>query len=95
MLICFASIVLMSFAFRIDIHTILDNDMIPKISSEKWKFLFTLLTLAGCLFYLQHVRKGKDCEVSKDKRAELFPNPLDGCLYVYLDMGTNVGVQIR
>ena len=22
-------------------------------------------------------------------------NPLDGCVYVYLDMGTNVGVQIR
>ena len=23
------------------------------------------------------------------------PNPLDGCVYLYLDMGTNVGVQIR
>ena len=23
------------------------------------------------------------------------PNPLDGCLYVYLDMGTNIGVQIN
>ena len=22
-------------------------------------------------------------------------NPLDGCRHVYLDMGTNVGVQIR
>ena len=22
-------------------------------------------------------------------------NPLDGCVYVYLDMGTNIGVQIR
>ena len=22
-------------------------------------------------------------------------NPLDGCVYLYLDMGTNVGVQIR
>ena len=22
-------------------------------------------------------------------------NPLDGCQYVYLDMGTNIGVQIR
>ena len=22
-------------------------------------------------------------------------NPLDGCVYVYLDMGTSVGVQIR
>ena len=22
-------------------------------------------------------------------------NPLDGCTFVYLDMGTNVGVQIR
>lgn len=97
MLTCFAKIVVMfqSFTFRIDNHTILDKDMIPKISSEKCKFLFTLLTLSGFLFYLQHIRKGKDCEVLKDKRAELVPNPLDGCLYVYLDMGTNVGVQIR
>ena len=23
------------------------------------------------------------------------PNPLDGCVYLYLDMGTNIGVQIR
>ena len=23
------------------------------------------------------------------------PNPLDGCVYVYLDIGTNIGVQIR
>ena len=22
-------------------------------------------------------------------------NPLDGCTFVYLDMGTNIGVQIR
>ena len=22
-------------------------------------------------------------------------NPLDGCVYLYLDMGTNIGVQIR
>ena len=25
----------------------------------------------------------------------LSTNPLDGCVYVYLDMGTNIGVQIR
>ena len=30
--------------------------------------------------------------VTRDKRGV---NPLDGCTYVYLDMGTNIGVQIR
>ena len=27
--------------------------------------------------------------------SEAGSNPLDGCVYLYLDMGTNIGVQIR
>merc|ERR1711994_134191 len=30
-----------------------------------------------------------ECDSQKTK------NPLDGCTFVYLDMGTNIGVQIR
>ena len=32
---------------------------------------------------------------SKENVSVKDTNPLDGCVYVYLDMGTNVGVQIR
>jgi hypothetical protein len=31
-------------------------------------------------------------EASKEKSA--LPNPLDGCLHVYLDVGSNRGIQV-
>ena len=41
------------------------------------------LVLFSFLLYISHSLR--------DRAA----NPLDGCTFVYLDMGTNVGVQIR
>ena len=34
-------------------------------------------------------------EKEQTKGDQVEKNPLDGCVYVYLDMGTNIGQQIR
>lgn len=50
------------------------------------------------LFYLlkKSFYESVDYSTHSHKSVDvLSPNPLDGCLHVYLDMGTNTGVQIR
>ena len=61
--------------------------------NESYKLLLVFLAVVAVLLLVRH--------------DDIFPhvpeegveagagNPLDGCLHVYLDMGTNVGVQIR
>ena len=34
-------------------------------------------------------------DIHPSEEKQVHDNPLDGCQYVYLDMGTNIGVQIR
>ena len=50
-----------------------------------------VVVVVGCLLYLHHTQQSP----AQEQLQQEPPNPLDGCLYVYLDMGTNVGVQIR
>lgn len=46
-----------------------------------------------CVTFLLHLFVNMDNEKFIDEDYQT--NPLDGCLHVYLDMGTNIGVQIR
>ena len=62
-------------------HNIVESYNFLRFSVRRCKNIF-LKTKATDLY----------SSVRGDKRGI---NPLDGCTYVYLDMGTNIGVQIR
>ena len=62
--------------------------------NESYKLLLVFLAVVVVLLFvrLDHIFPHVPEEGVEAVGAR---NPLDGCLYVYLDMGTNVGVQIR
>ena len=62
--------------------------------NESYKLLLIFLAVVAVLLFVRHEdifprvpEEGAEAVAAR--------NPLDGCRHVYLDMGTNVGVQIR
>ena len=58
------------------------------MKTDMRKHILLVFMLSLCLAYMIIIRKGRP-----EKNIEI--NPLDGCTYVYLDMGSNRGIQIR
>ena len=65
-----------------------------RLLSDSSRLVVLLVVVLGCLLYLHHTQQ-QQSPAQQEQLQSQPPNPLDGCLYVYLDMGTNVGVQIR
>ena len=63
--------------------------MHTKLPPKKVLFLISFLVMVFIFKPVQEVSKSAD--VARSRQS----NPLDGCEFVYLDMGTNTGVQIR
>ena len=61
---------------------------------ESYRLLLVFLALVVVLVFVRHEHIFPHVS-EEDVEGVGARNPLDGCLYVYLDMGTNVGVQIR
>ena len=66
--------------------------MMSRLLSDSSRLVVLVVVVLGCLLYLHHTQQQP---AQQQQQLQEPPNPLDGCLYVYLDMGTNVGVQIR
>ena len=66
------------------------QSMMSRLLGDSSRLVVLVVVVVGCLLYLHHTQQSPAQEQLQEP-----PNPLDGCLYVYLDMGTNVGVQIR
>ena len=67
------------------------QSMMSRLLGDSSRLVVLLVVVVGCLLYLHHTQQSP----AQEQLQQEPPNPLDGCLYVYLDMGTNVGVQIR
>ena len=67
--------------------------MMSRLLGDSSRLLVLVVGVLGCLLYLHHTQQSPAQQQQQLQSQP--PNPLDGCLYVYLDMGTNVGVQIR
>ena len=67
------------------------QSMMSRLLSDSSRLVVLVVVVLGCLLYLHHTQQSP----AQQQQLQQPPNPLDGCLYVYLDMGTNVGVQIR
>ena len=65
--------------------------MMSRLLGDSSRLVVLVVVVLGCLLYLHHTQQ----QPTQQQQLQEPPNPLDGCLYVYLDMGTNVGVQIR
>ena len=65
--------------------------MMSRLLGDSSRLVVLVVVVLGCLLYLHHTQQSP----AQQQLQQEPPNPLDGCLYVYLDMGTNVGVQIR
>ena len=61
---------------------------------ESYRLLLVFLALVVVLLFVRHEHIFPHVS-EEDVEGVGARNPLDGCLYVYLDMGTNVWVQIR
>ena len=61
---------------------------------ESYKLLLVFLAVVVVLLFVRHDDIFPNVS-EEEVEAVGARNPLDGCRYVYLDMGTNVGVQIR
>ena len=66
--------------------------MMSRLLGDSSRLVVLVVVVLGCLLYLHHTQQSPAQQQQLQSQP---PNPLDGCLYVYLDMGTNVGVQIR
>ena len=67
--------------------------IMSRLLSDSIRLVVLVVVVVGCLLYLHHTQQSPAQQQLQQQQEP--PNPLDGCLYVYLDMGTNVGVQIR
>ena len=67
------------------------QSMMSRLLGDSSRLVVLVVVVVGCLLYLHHTQQSP----AQEQLQQEPPNPLDGCLYVYLDMGTNVGVQIR
>ncbi|UJR29995.1 hypothetical protein I4U23_017542 [Adineta vaga] len=58
--------------------------------------LFILLLIVSISYFMIMMEKRIDLrQISPIHFSKLEKNFLDGCRYVYIDMGTNIGIQIR
>ena len=62
--------------------------------NESYKLLLVFLVVVAVLLFVRHEDIFPHVP-EEGAEAVAARNPLDGCRHVYLDMGTNVGVQIR
>jgi len=57
--------------------------------------LFLCVYLSWSYYAYVHFQYDELIRTEKDKKNRKTKNMLDGCYHVYLDVGSNIGVQIR